>query len=387
MRDKTINVNILFYLIYLLIYVFTVSIYGFGNSIANFRYYALMILCVASGIIVLVSKKENSIQFINKQFLLSIVVAVVFLFFSYQKAIVAGIPLSIRTYVQISLFLLPTLYAFYLSNYLNVDNLIKLMKFTLIILVFIYFFDFQEKSHHILQFFSIKNWISIDYLHSNSFTESHNWSEAFLQLFLFFYYFYNSNEKKRKDLKSYMIISFIFTMLSFKRLAMLIAFFFFIFGKKIINWKTNRDYKYVLTIFFFVGTILYTKFMQNKFLDYNTVFDLTSGRNWILMMWQMKGYLSYGYGSSLLVIGRYLEMDLVQIFLELNIFCLLIFIYCFFNLCQKRMYSISIMFFFFLNLLTSSSLPWQICWVILMISIATINKEENLIDDRELEIS
>lgn len=384
---KTININIIFYIIYLLIYVITVSLFGFGNSISNFRYYSLMLSCVISAIMLL--NKENKVTHVNKKFLLSIIVAIVFLIFSYQKSFLAGIPLSIRTYVQISLFLLPTLYAFYLSNMLNVDNLIKLMKISLVILIFAYFFDFKEKNHHILQFFSINNWLSIDYIHSNSFTESNNWSEAFLQLFLFFYYFYNTKENKRKNLKPYMILSFVFTMLSFKRLAILVALFYPLFGKKIINWKTKKDYKYILTIFFTIGTIIYTKFMQGQFLDYDTVFGLTSGRNWILTLWQKKGYLSYGYGSSMLVIGRYLEMDLVQIYLELNLVCLVLFIYCFFNLCKKNMYLMSVMFFFFLNLLTSSSLPHQICWVILMISVATINKNEELIinENKEKETS
>ena len=86
----------------------------------------------------------------------------------------------------------------------------------------------------------------------------------------------------------------------------------------------------------------------------------------------MKGYLSYGYGTSMLVIGRYLEMDLVEIYMELNIFCLIIFIYSYFNICKKNIYANIIMIYVLANMLTASSLPWQISWVIMMINISFI---------------
>ena len=59
------------------------------------------------------------------------------------------------------------------------------------------------------------------------------------------------------------------------------------------------------------------------------VYNLTTGRNYILSLWQKTGYFSYGYGTSMLVINRYLEMDLIEIFLELDVFCLLVFCFVF----------------------------------------------------------
>lgn len=376
---KKVNINIFAYIIYLLIYVITVSVYGFGNSISNFRYYSLFFLCVVSFFIIFLAKKQSKKVLINKSLLISLLVSIVFLVISYHKAIEVNMMVSLRTYVQISLFLLPTLYAFYVSNFISKEDIIKMMKITLIILIFAYFFDFQEPNHHILQFFKPENWLSIDYIHSNSFTESNHFSEAFLQLFFFFYYCMHSNKMNsgdKKAIKIYQNLSFIFTIFSFKRLSVLISILVLLFGKYIINKDFKRNHFYIFTTLFTIATVVYTKFMMGDFLNYNTVFDLTSGRNYILGLWELHNYTSYGYGTSLLVIGRYLEMDLVQIYMELNLFSLIIFILFYFYICKKNLYINAIMLYFFLNMLTASTLPQQIGFLIMIISIAFIKKIE-----------
>lgn len=378
---KKVDINIIGYIIYLLIYVITVSLYGFGNSISNYRYYALFGLCLLSFFIIFLAKKQFKKKYVNKALLLSIVVGIVFLIISYIKAHNVNMSLQLRTFVQISLFLLPTIYAFYISNFLSNDKIIQMMKITLVILIFAYFFDFQEPNHHLLQFLNLQNWLSIDYIHSNSFTESNHWSEAFLHLFFFFYYCLHSdkmNLKNEKNIKIYQNISFVFTIFSFKRLSILISIVVLLFGKYIINKKFKKNHFLIFTTIFTIATIFYTKFMMGDFADYDTVFDLTSGRNYILGLWKLQNYLSYGYGTSLLVIGRYLEMDLVQIYMELNLFSLYIFILYYFYICKKNVYVNTIMLYFFLNMLTASTLPQQIGFLIMMISISfTLKNDEN----------
>lgn len=384
---KKVDINIIGYVIYLLIYVITVSLYGFGNSISNYRYYSLFGLCLLSFFIIFLAKKQLKKIYVNKSLLLSIVVGIVFLIISYIKAHNVNMSLQLRTFVQISLFLLPTIYAFYISNFLSNDKIIQMMKITLVILIFAYFFDFQEPDHHLLQFLNLQNWLSIDYIHSNSFTESNHWSEAFLQLFFFFYYCLHSdkmNLKNEKNIKIYQNISFVFTIFSFKRLSILISIVVLLFGKYIINKKFKKNHFFIFTTIFTIATIFYTKFMMGDFADYDTVFDLTSGRNYILGLWKLQNYLSYGYGTSLLVIGRYLEMDLVQIYMELNLFSLFIFIlYCFY-ICKKNVYVNIIMLYFFLNMLTASTLPQQIGFLIMMTSISFTLKNDKNIENKKI---
>ena len=365
-------IDIILFFIYVTVYTTVVSIYNFGHPVANLRYYVLFLLCILSAIVYLISKKTKNKKIFGKENLYLIVVSLVFLVFSYIKACSVSMSLNLRTFVQISLFLLPTLYSFYVVNFISKKHIYAMLKIALVIIIITYFFDMQEVKHNILEFFRISNWLSIDYLHSVSFTESHNWAETFLQLFLFFFFAYHT-DKNDKSLKRYCITSLIFTLLAFKRLGMLFALFICFFGKKIIE-KNNfkKNHKILLTFTFVISTIFYISFMQGKIFDYNTVFSLTTGRNWILKLWEMKGYLSYGYGTSMLVIGRYLEMDLVEIYMELNIFCLIIFIYSYFNICKKNIYANIIMIYVLANMLTASSLPWQISWVIMMINISFI---------------
>ena len=385
---KKIDINIFGYIIYLLIYVVTVSLFGFGNSISNFRYYSLFFLCLLSFLIVLLAKKQLKKEYINKSLLFSIFVGIIFLIISYVKAHNLNMDLQLRTFVQISLFLLPTIYAFYISNFLSIEKIIQMMKITLVILIFAYFFDFQEPKHHLLQFFNLQNWLSIDYVHSNSFTESNHWSEVFLQLFLFFYYYAHSNERNfcdKKNISIYQNISFLFTIFSFKRLSILFSIIILFFGKYVINKEFKKKHFCLFTLIFVIATIVYTRFMMGDFFDYDVVFNLTSGRNYILSLWKLQNYVSYGYGTSLLVIGRYLEMDLVQIYMELNLFALIIFVFFYFYICKKNIYLNSIMLYFFLNMLTASTLPQQIGFLVMMISISCImkiNDQGDVVDEK-----
>ncbi|MDR1540570.1 MAG: hypothetical protein LBU32_21730 [Clostridiales bacterium] len=63
-------------------------------------------------------------------------------------------------------------------------------------------------------------------------------------------------------------------------------------------------------------------------------------------MWKSSNYLSYGLGSSSEIVGRALgypyrdiEMDLVRVFLELGLFPLFVFVFCYVKLSGRRLYS------------------------------------------------
>lgn len=303
----------------------------------------------------------------------------IFLILSIIKAIESKHSMDFRTIVQIGLMLMPAMYAFCFINIFSVKETINLMKLTLIAVIVIYF---CEPNHNLMEFFNISKWMDIKIFNSSSFTESSLCAEPFLQLFLFFYYFSNVKNKdiNCKELKVYKWISFIFTMLAFKRLGMVFAITVIIL-EKIIDFRGEISPKFVwvFAIFFTISTIVYTKFMQGLIFTNIDVYKLTTGRDYILSLWKNKGYLTYGYGTSMLVIGRYLEMDLVQIYLELNVLALFIFTLSFYKIADKKIYSLIIMTYAFANMLTASSLPWSLGWIISLITIATIssNKCEN----------
>ena len=116
--------------------------------------------------------------------------------------------------------------------------------------------------------------------------------------------------------------------------------------------------------------------MMGQMFNNIDLFSLTTGRNYILSLWEAKNYFSYGYGTSLLVINRYLEMDLLQVLLELNIISVFIFCFCYFRVAKKSLYSFLIMFYAFSNMLTASSLPYSLGWILLFITVFCISSDK-----------
>ena len=364
-------------ILFVIIYNFFVNYYGMGNDISNWRYYIFAIVSICSFFTFLLKNKRNLKNTEYKEINYMILTAIVFLVFSLIKCYQNGVKLPFRFFVQTSLFLLPCIYAYTLKNILKFTHIINIMKILTWIAIVFYFL---ESKHPISSFFNINNYLNISFFNSKSFTESHNYFDTFLQLFLFFNYFQLnvSDIKIKKSLKTYLIISLIFTLLSFKRLGVIYALLILV-ARKIISYDKNIKIPiWVYAVFFTLLTYIYIIFLQGKLfnLSYEQLFNLTSGRNWVLSIWAKKDYISYGYGSSMFFIGKYLEMDLPQIYLELNVICLFMFIYSFYKLTNKKLYPILIITYVMLNMLTSSSLPWSIGWIIMFLNLMCISSNE-----------
>lgn len=380
-------IHIILYILFLITYLTTLCFCGMGENISKYRYFVLAIamgIALIDIIINLKNREKTYNEIYNKNLLLTIIICIIFLIESFIIAINVNHTLDIRTFVQLSLILLPSLYVFGFVNIFSIKTIINIMKFTFIMLIIIYF---CESPHTLIDFFKIDSWKEVNLLKFQSFTESNLCSEAFLQLFLFFFYFKNIENKdvNKKSLKIYSVLAFIFTILSFKRLGILFAISILIFDK-LINFKAKVP-KYLIIIIpllFTIATKFYTEIMQGTLFANLDIYNLTTGRDYILALWENENYLSYGYGTSMLVIGRYLEMDLIQIYLELNIFSLFIFCYVFFRIAGRNLYSILIMTYTFLNMLTASSLPHSLGWIILLITVTCISSKK--CDDEKLNI-
>ena len=361
------------YVLFVVFYLIALLVWGMGSSLSQIRYYILMVATVVAGFDLILRKNKMCY---GKNMLLVIPLGVLFLLLSMQRASEAHHEILFRTYVQISLVVLPALYALFLINLLKVSSLIKLMKLTLICTAIVYF---MEPGHGILDFVNVSNWTKISVIHSNSFTESDICSETFFNLFVFFN-FYKNAKGKEIDSKSARLcyrISLIFTILCFKRLAMLFVICIVVLDK-VIDWRGQIS-KYLvplMSILFTVATVLYTEFMKGDLFPGFDVYNFTTGRDYILSLWKRIDYISYGYGSSMVLIGRYLEMDLVQIYMELNILALFVFAFVFFKIAGTNVYSVMTMTYAFLNMLTASSLPGSLSWVIAFITIASVSSDK-----------
>lgn len=372
------------YVCYLLVYFYVLSKYGMGDSRSNIRHYVLFAITGISFLIVILKVKIKDMY--SKELILLVAVGFIFIVQSYYKVKGMGLPLNMRTYVQTFFIIGPAVYAFSMLNILDLKGIINLMKWTLIITVIGYF---SESEHTIMQFFDLDNWLAINPLKSTgNFMESSMCSEIFAQLFFFFYYFRNLSfpDKEKRSLNKYMIISFIFTVLSFKRLAIVCCICLFFAAKFIDFNKKTSNMRYIITaLAFCIVTHFYTMFIKGEIFSNVDVSLFTTGRDYIFYLWKMKDFVSYGFGTSLLVIGRYLEMDLIQISIEMGFLSLFLFSISYFKIASKNNYSYIVMLYAFLNMLTASSLPMHVAWIVLLLTVSTISSGK--IKDEEIEYS
>lgn len=367
------NINTLLFFVYAISYLIIIEFYRDNSFIFDLKHYILFFNCLVAGFTFLIKKDKKKIKLYGNKVVYILLTGCIFVICSFFKAKSVGVAFSFRTFVQTSLFVLPILYVYFLVNILEKKRIINILKITTFILIISYF---TEMKHPLFSFFNIDNWLNIDILKSRSFTESNNCCDPFLQLFIFFNYLHRFVEPESKSIHRFMIINFIFSILSFKRLSLLFAILFLVSSCFIPYNKNNKiKLNIILSSFFVVLTILYIKMLTGEInvgIDMNS---FTSYRSWFLSLWRAKNYYSYGYGTSIYVIGRYLEMDLVQIYFELGLICLFIFCFSMFQLAGKRIYTNIILFYVMLNLLTSSTMPWTLGWVILGLNLFTLSDD------------
>ena len=365
------------YLIFLCISSICFSVIGIENKISNIRYYILALMIFIGIIKVFIKYNKGGLNKESgkvKDLLLIIFVALIFFVISIERAVKSGYMLNFRTIVQISLVLFPALYAYVLVNLLSINTIVKIFKITFIIGVCFYVYEVGVGT-----FLNIDNWLSISYLHSYSPFENSTYPEVFLYCFFFFNYFRHTDADNKKNLQLFTLLSFVFTMLAFKRLQILAAIGVFLLSMLInMRKKFKNQYAICLAIIFIIGTIIYKKFVSGE-IDILGIdpYYFTTGRSYILQLWGDKDFLSYGFGTSMLVINRYLEMDLIQIYMELGIFALGIFSIVYFWIVRKNIYATIIMIYSFGNMLTASSLPGSLGWVLVFVLVSIIGQEDN----------
>lgn len=371
------------FLTYFISYVYLLIHYSMSADQSRTRYYILL-LCILIEAIILI--KNKGLRFYKKadynSLLLFIPLGILFYIQSIIVATSNGGVIPTRTLPQIFLLSSPPIYAYFLLNNTNKNTAISLFKITLGISIIGYF---SEHGHTIIDFFNPTNYATL--FTTSSFIESSIFSEIFLQLFMFFNYFTCIDKgNKQNALKPFLIISALFTVLCGKRLALLIVFI-----SPLTNYILKRIHKktkglllsIVLTIIFTLLTLLYFGMLEHRLLTNIDIYKLSTGRDYILSIWEKTDYMSLGYGSSLLIIGRYLELDLIEILLELGMPCLVLACFTFLNSAKRSDYSTLIMIYCLLNLLTASSLPHSAGLILMFVSAKTIEKNEVSKNDKE----
>ncbi|APF22559.1 hypothetical protein [Clostridium butyricum] len=342
----------------------------------NLRYIVLVI-AIFFGLLGIIFNKYREKKYINfKELCMLLFICTIFFIYSTYLSKKLGFNLDSRTYVEIIYLIMPALYSFCIINIYKFQVLEKAMRALFWIYLILYMYSIDIFS------ISIKAIMATSFSNSYSYFESSIFAFPMLVLFFFFSYY-------RKNNKYYWITSFILTLLTFKRMILIWAIILFILDNIIeIRFYINKKWKYFLAIVFIIATIIYYGTLTDtgigNVIMHGVTMDLetkTMGRKWFLSLLLNSNYVSYGYGSSSVALGRcfnmndikYLEMDLIKIYLELGIVCLSIFCLYFWKITKDNLFNIIIMLSIFMNLLVSHSLTDPFNWTIIYIIIICVS--------------
>ena len=362
------------YLVASTIYFISTAIWGMTN---NIRYAGLLFAIFLNFVILIVDRYKSSFSsFKGKDLIFILLLGFYLVLASILRVQKNQVVLSSRVWIQVSYLIIPALYSFTLTNLLDRRTMINLVKYTFILACILYIHEIG-----IASFFSINNWTSISFSQSDSNFESSDFSSVFT-ISLFYFYWDRFVLLNRNSKRIWIWASIIFAILSWKRLSVVFVIFLWGIGKFIdIKGTIKRIIPIITGVLFGIATVIYTSFVEGYYNPLNlNISEFTKGRDYILKMWSSYGYMSYGYGSSYKILNRYLEMDLVQMYLEVGIIAVIFFGLVYFNLTKKSFFAYAIMLYEFLNMLTASSLPavFEWCLILTLIIFSADQKDEYL---------
>lgn len=349
------------------------------NSIFDDLKYLIVFLNIGICCIYFFICKTKTFKY-RKEFLNVIIIVSTFFLISLIFSFIFNKPITFRTIVELLYLFIPALYTFCIINCLNIDEINNSMKCVLIICFLLWIIEVGIFN------FTLENLCKIDFINSFSPFESFIFADISLVSFCFFLYTKHiENKKNILPAKVAYYISFIFVLFTFKRVAVLFSIIIFVLDLIIdLRKPLHVNVIRITKLIFFISTLVYTWLLlgDNSKILYQLIgFDLdkfTVGRQWYLSLVELNGYTFGPYGSSTLTLesmlgpGKYLEMDLVKITIELGIVAVFLFINNYWNLISNNIISYIIMFMVFVNLLFSHSFTNPFTWTIRLLTFAII---------------
>ena len=367
MKIKKTKINLILFYLVILIQSLTIE-YENAGAISNLKYIICIIGILYSYHLMKDSKSKARVMKTEMYRILS--VPLLFLLVSLIKIFSTNI-FSHRIVNELFFMILPVIYAYGLLNTLSRKQIDDAILGTLVISFMCYIISLNLSPHDFWVALS-----SMDYRNSVSKLESSGFAGVSISLALYYLYY-------RKN-KFAMILSILFVIFTFKRLAILTVLFL-IFSPLFIDFNKptrNKTYK-IVSIFIFIISVMYYKLMLPENADivikyFGYGFDkFTMSRYWrFSLLVNDYQFINYGLGSTYdFLMSKYnfaLEMDICKLIIEVGYFALFFFIYQYFYIVRKNRYCIIVMIFLFLNMITSHSLTSMFTWIIVYLTIGRI---------------
>jgi len=241
------------------------------------------------------------------------------------------------------------LYAFVLLNVMDFDDIYRLMAYSLAVSIFGFFLEIGTV------LFDPSFYSKISFYNSYSPFESSFFAAPSINCCAFFLYY-------RKN-KLISLTSFLFVPLTFKRPQIVFAVIFLLLPLFVDpNKRVKKSTHWLMCLGTVIATVLWYQLMlpESEWIIEGimgrSTQSLTSGRSTVLRNVLDTGYRYGGLGSSSLVAGRSMEMDLVAFMLEMSLPVLALFVFCFASLSGRRIYTVIVMVFQLFSFMTGSGL-------------------------------
>lgn len=227
-----------------------------------------------------------------------------------------------------------------------------------------------------IEMFTSEQFAQISFEESFSPFESHFTSGTAMALCAYFSYY-----RKNKLLT---ILSLVFSLMVFKRLLIIGSIALFVLPWIIpVGKRVPKKIAIVCATAFCVLTVVYywclipeNQKALEAALGIQSVKEFTSSRSMFFeSVYSDVFFVNFGWGSCKAALGRWLEMDLIQILIELSVVGLVVFAVSYWTIAGDTIYGIIYMGFNFLNMLSSHSVENGFIWILVLITFAQIQTD------------
>lgn len=371
MKIKISTINLYLFIIAIIVQVDTVN-YESAGLISYLKYIVCLLGIITSVAIMMIQHRKLVMTDDMKRL---ITVPIIFVFITVIKGIYVH-TFSQRTVIEFLLMTIPIIYSYCLINTLSARQLEKAMMATLIVSFMGYLYNLGMSPNMI-----IKSLVASNFSASNSALESSQFAGISISLCLYYLYY-------RKN-RTGAILSFIFVIFTFKRLAILTALVMLFLPKVFDVTKTVKKNTFrIIVAAVFACSVTYFWIMipkngqsiQNA-LNIN-LDEFTMGRFWrFSLLYNNPNYVNYGLGSTYTYLmktrGFALEMDICRLMFEVTAIGVAIFVYQYFSVVRKNWYCTLLMMYLFFNMITSHCLVSMFSWLIIYMTIGSIQYLDN----------
>lgn len=224
--------------------IFT-KIFNFTNSIDNLKYILFLLNLLLDCIYIYYNKIQLKLK---REYLYILLLSILLFFVSLIIAIMNHSFISFRTIIEIIYILLPASCAFCIINIFTLNEIISYIKLLLFFSLIAYFIELAISN------ISVNDVLKISFLNSYSPFESYIFADVSVFCFCFFSYFKESDQKNNFIVTTNQCyyISFLFVIMTFKRILVLFAICLFIFNLLKIKDLVIPKKNYIYTSCYFI---------------------------------------------------------------------------------------------------------------------------------------